>query len=198
MSTNPTPAATFPTTFPAESPLLRQQFQEALKYRDTINAAAKQIGVAALVICGIGSRESHWGLILHPAGPAGTGDFTPRTRTNAFRTGPMPPDGLGFGRGLMQIDFDAQEFARTGNWRDAAANINKGCEILKGNLDFIAHRTQLTGSAAVRAAIAAYNCGAGNVLKAIQSNQDVDTFTANHNYSADVLNRAGWFQVAGW
>jgi hypothetical protein len=27
------------------------------------------------VIAGIGSRESHWGLLLNPPGPSGTGDL---------------------------------------------------------------------------------------------------------------------------
>jgi hypothetical protein len=91
-------------------------------YKAFIDDAAKQFGFQPSVIGGIGSRKSQWGLDLKPngAGPAGTGDFAPRRFPTRFRTGPLPPEG-GFGRGLMQIDFDAFEFARTGNWKDPAA-----------------------------------------------------------------------------
>jgi len=52
----------------------------------------------------------------------------------------------------------------------------------------------------LRAAIAGYNCGPGNVLRALGGTpaRDVDYFTAHRNYSADVLNRASFFQLKGW
>jgi hypothetical protein len=187
----------FPTTFSTDNAGLSAQFAEALQFKDIINAAAQRIGVPSVVIVGIGSRESGWGLSTKPPGPAGTGDFGKRKFPTALRTGPLPPDG-GFGRGLMQIDFDAFEFARTGNWQDPDANINEGCNVLKSNLDLLGRKTFLTGRNLLQAAVAAYNCGAGNVLKAVRENQDVDSFTANKNYSADVLNRAGFFQSKGW
>ncbi len=200
-SNNPNDSANstndFPTTFSSDNAGLSAQFAEALTYKDSINAAAEQIGVPSVVIAGIGSRESGWGLSTKPPGPAGTGDFGKRKFPTALRTGPLPPDG-GFGRGLMQIDFDAFEFARTGNWQDPDANINEGCTVLKSNLDLLGRKPSLTGRDLLKAAIAAYNCGAGNVLKAIKENQDVDSFTASRNYSADVLNRAGFFQSKGW
>ena len=54
------------------------------------------------------------------------------------------------------------------------------------------------GPALLRAALAAYNCGPGNVLKAIRNGLDVDFYTAHHDYSKDVLNRAGFFQLNEW
>ena len=110
----------------------------------------------------------------------------------------MPPDGAGFGRGLMQIDFDAQEFARTGSWQDPEQNILIGCKILAGFRDLIQRRTSLAGPSLLQAAIASYNSGPGNVLRAVQDGKDVDFFTAGRDYSRDVLNRAGWFQLKGW
>ena len=110
----------------------------------------------------------------------------------------MPPDGGGYGRGLMQIDFDAFEFARTGNWKDPEANINFGCTVLKGNIDLLGRKTSLTGRDLLQAAIAGYNCGAGNVLTAIRNGHPVDFFTTGRNYSQDVFNRAGFFQNMGW
>jgi len=174
------------------------QAAAANNYREFILAAAQQFGFQPAVICGVGSRESGWGLLLKPPGPAGTGDFAPWPNTKPWRSGPMPPDGQGFGRGLMQIDYDAFDFARTGNWQDPAANINPGAQVLHSNFIFLSKHTSLAALMLLRGTIAAYNCGAGNVQKAVQESKDVDTFTAHANYSADVLNRAGFFQLQGW
>jgi hypothetical protein len=194
----PDPASTFPTTISGSNPAVRADFAEAIKFKVFINTAAQKIGVDPVVVGGIGSRESRWGLINRPLGPAGTGDFSPRRFPTAFRTGALPPDGGGYGRGLMQIDFDAFPFARTGNWQDPASNINTGCNVLQSNLELLGRKTSLTGRDLLQAAIAAYNCGAGNVLSAINGGHDLDFFTTGRNYSKDVLNRAGFFQNAGW
>jgi hypothetical protein len=194
----PDSTGAFPTTISGSNPAMRADFSEAVKFKAFINAAAQKIGVDPVVVGGIGSRESRWGLINRPPGPAGTGDFGPRRFPTAFRTGALPPDGGGYGRGLMQIDFDAFPFARTGNWQDPASNINTGCGVLQSNLELLGRRTSLTGRDLLQAAIAAYNCGAGNVLSAIQGGHDLDFFTTGRDYSKDVLNRAGFFQNAGW
>jgi hypothetical protein len=173
------------------------QAAEAAKYRGFITAAAAQFGIPVCVVCGIGSRESHWGLALSPRGPAGTGDKAPRHPKPPLRTGPMPPDGQGYGRGLMQIDFDSQPFAQTGNWKDAQANIHQGCLILSQSIHFFASKPALSVSP-LRAGIAAYNRGPGGILADLQKGLDVDANTAHADYSKDVLNRAGWFQAAGW
>jgi hypothetical protein len=193
----PDPASTFPTTISSNNAAMQADFNEALKLKPLINAAADKIGVPSIVVCGIGSRESSWGLNLRPKGPAGTGDFGPRKFPTAFRTGALPPNG-GYGRGLMQIDFDAFPFARTGNWQDPEANINTGCSVLKSNLDLLGRRTSLTGRDLLQAAIAAYNCGAGNVLSAVHGGHDLDFFTTGRDYSKDVLSRAGFYQNMGW
>jgi hypothetical protein len=192
------PAAVLVTTYAPNNVSLLAQWNEATKYKAVIDAAAAQSGLSAALIGGIGSRESGWGLTVKPAGPGGTGDLAARRAPTQFRAGPMPPDGLGYGRGLMQIDFDSQELARTGNWQDPEQNILAGCKILKGFRDLLQHRTSLTGAELIRAAVASYNSGPGRVLTAIQSQQDVDFFTAGRDYSRDVLNRAGWFQLKGW
>lgn len=188
----------FLTTFPPDDPSLVSQLNEAGKYRRFIDNASAQTGIQAPLLGGIGSRESHWGLALRPPGAAGTGDFAERRFPTQFRNGPLPADGEGFGRGLMQIDFDAQEFARTGNWRDPEQNILTGCRILVNFRNLVQRKTDLTGAALLQAAVASYNAGPGNVLRAIQGEQDLDFYTAGRNYSKDVLNRAGWFQMKGW
>jgi peptidoglycan hydrolase-like protein with peptidoglycan-binding domain len=194
----PDPAKVLFTTYAPNNGSLLAQLNEATKYKGLIDAVAAQSGLSAALIGGIGSRESGWGLSLKPAGPGGTGDSAARRAPTQFRTGPLPPDNLGYGRGLMQIDYDSQELARTGNWQDPAQNIPAGCKILTGFRDLLQHRTSLTGADLIRAAVASYNSGPGRVLTAIQSKQDVDFFTAGRDYSKDVLNRAGWFQLKGW
>jgi peptidoglycan hydrolase-like protein with peptidoglycan-binding domain len=199
-TTPPDVSTVLPTTFPQNHAALLAQFTLAnTRYKAFIDDAAKQFGFPPSVIGGIGSRESQWGLDLKPtgAGPAGTGDFTPRRFPTRFRTGPLPPEG-GFGRGLMQIDFDAFEFARTGNWKDPAANIRFGCQVLAQSQDFLQRKTDLEGRALLQAAIAGYNAGPGNALRTVRDGHDVDFFTAGRDYSKDVLNRAGFFQLHGW
>lgn len=198
MATPSASPVTFSTTLSASDPSMTAQATAADNYREFILAAAQQFGFQPAVICGVGSRESGWGLLLKPPGPAGTGDFAPRHNTKPWRSGPMPPDGQGYGRGLMQIDFDAFDFARTGHWQDPASNINAGAQVLHNNIRFFTNNSSLQGLELLRVAIAAYNCGAGNVQKALQQSLDVDAFTAHANYSADVLNRAGFFQLHGW
>jgi len=189
---------TFPTTISSTDSAMLAQAAAANNFKQFIESAAQQFGFQPAVICGIGSRESGWGLLLKPPGPTGTGDFAPRKNTKPFRPGPLPPDGGGYGRGLMQIDFDAFPFAQTDNWKDPQANIEFGCRVLHSNFVFLSSHTTLQGLMLLRGAIAAYNCGAGNVRKAFERSQDVDFFTAHSNYSADVLNRAGFFQQQGW
>jgi hypothetical protein len=110
----------------------------------------------------------------------------------------MPLAGGGFGRGLMQIDYDGHEFARSGAWQDPAANIVYGAGVLSQVRASLSHLPSLGGVALWQACLAGYNCGAGNVTRAIQSNRDIDFFTSGRNYGRDTLNRAGWFLLKGW
>jgi hypothetical protein len=50
----------------------------------------------------------------------------------------------------------------------------------------------------LRAALASYNAGPGRILKAFRESKGIDYYTTGRNYSSDVLNRAGWFQLHGW
>jgi hypothetical protein len=95
----------------------------------------------------------------------------------------------------LQIDFDAHPFARSGPWRDPNANIDYGASVLATAVEFLRDRSSLTGNRLLRAAVAAYNSGAGNVLRALAAGLDVDYYTAGRNYSSDVLDRAGWFHA---
>ena len=98
----------------------------------------------------------------------------------------------------MQIDFDAHEFARTGTWQDPRENILYGCKVLADSRDLIQRKANLQGRSLLRAALAGYNAGPGNALRALRDGYDVDFFTTGRDYSKDVLNRAGFFQLHGW
>ena len=199
MATSSPAPLTFPTTITAANKGMQAQLAAANSFRPFIEAAASRFGFQPCVICGIGSRESGWGLLLKPAGPGGTGDFAPRQRTRPpVRSGPMPPDGLGFGRGLMQIDFDSNPLAQTGNWQDPQTNINFGCQLLAQKMTYVAKNSSLQGLMLLRGALAAYNCGEGAVCKLAGQGLDVDARTTGNDYSADVLSRAGFFQLNGW
>lgn len=162
------------------------------KYREIAVEACGKYGVIENVIFAIGWRESRWGLILKADL---TGDCIKRA-PNAFRPGPLPPDGLCYGRGLMQVDYDAHPFARTGNWRDPKANINYGCKVLKGMVDHFNKRKFDSYSSTVRLrfAIAAYNCGPRRVEQTITGARDIDYFTHGRDYSANILEVARYFQ----
>ena len=188
----------FVTSYAENDVSLARQLEEVTKYKPSIDKAAVKYSFPPSLIAGIGSRESHWGLALNPLGPAGTGDRVGRRSPTQFRSGPLPPDNCGFGRGLMQIDFDAHDFARKGKWQDPESNILYGIGVLSDARSLIRRKTSLTGMALLRAAVAAYNCGAGNVLNAIRNGHDVDFFTAGRDYSQDTVSRAGWFQLRGW
>jgi soluble lytic murein transglycosylase-like protein len=175
---------TFPTSLAANDPSMQSQLAAANGFRPFIEAAAQQYGFQPCVICGIGSRESGWGVLLKPPGPAGTGDRAPRSPRPPLRPGPLPPDGLGFGRGLMQIDYDSNPLAQTGNCQDPQTNINFGCQLLAHKLAYVQTNSNLQGLMMLRGALAAYNCGEGTVRKLAAAGLDIDSKTAHGNYSA--------------
>ena len=147
-------------------------------YWTFIEQGAQTNNLPMAVVLAIGSKESAWGLILHPPGPAGTGDPTPR---NPAKWGSaMPTDGLGWGRGLMQIDWYSNQFARTGNWRDPQANIMFGCGLLADKIKPFAAKG-MDADTALRCGVSAYNGMSG----------------PHSSYSDDVMARAAWITQQG-
>ena len=176
---------------------LASDMQEAKKYFSAISQAANKYNLDPSLICAIGSRESNWGQgsDMRPKGPSATGDWASR---NPQKWGyAMPPDGLGWGRGLMQVDYAESDFGKTGPWMDPTANILFGSNELATN---VKHYTAnpIPGVDPQRAAVAAYNCGQGNVANAIRDGYDVDHYTTGRDYSTDVLERAAWFKSNGF
>ena len=172
------------------APLRDRELEEAAKYKPFVMGAATSFGVDPLLLYAVGSRESDWGLTLRPPGPAGTGDWAPR---NPARFGySMPPDGLGWGRGLLQADY-GQAFGQTGDWRDPKANIEHGAQELAAGITYF-KKLGYPNVDPVRAGVAADSCGRGGGTRSLEAGFDVDYKAAGRNYSADVLHRRARFQ----
>ncbi len=110
------------------------------QYAPQILSAAQRYGVDPFALAAIMYNESRGGVATGytPQGPGGTGDFIPRTSSSKYfkyanpATG-LPPDGKGWGRGLMQIDYGANNAWVIGNpWWDAQTNIDKAADIYRG------------------------------------------------------------------
>jgi hypothetical protein len=187
----------YETNFSYNNQTMLNQLQAAMQYKNIVDELAQRYGYQPSVLGGIGSRESHWGLALRPPHPGGRGDFAKRA-PRGNRTGLEPPDGGGYGRGLMQIDYDWHEFARTGNWHIPYENIDYACRVLQDADRFFKTRLKLNQYDHLRAVLAAYNAGATATLRAIQEGRGIDGSTTGRDYSRDVLNRSGWFQLHGW
>ncbi|NJO40188.1 MAG: SH3 domain-containing protein [Cyanobacteria bacterium CRU_2_1] len=179
----------FTTTIPRENGAFKPHLDEILSpyyhttsYKSYIEESAlKYDWLQPSVIAAIGSRESAWGILLSPRGPGGTGDG-------------------GHGRGLMQIDDRFhQDFIYSGKWADPRENIMYGIDkVLAPNYNYLDQNTNLQGTELLRAALASYNAGLGNVMDAYESGLDSDSYTTGRDYGWDVLDRAGWFQLQGW
>ena len=188
-------------TYPQQTPDLLKHYRESTKYRSIIDKVAAGSGIDPAIIWGIGSRETGWGTssLLKPSGPTGTGDWSKRPNNRYAGEDGLPADKLGWGRGLMQIDYAWHEFARSGNWRDAEANIRYGIQtVFAGKLMYLKKLYPgLSDDALTKAAISAYNCGEGIVAKAIRDGFDTDKFTAHGNYAGDVIARGNWWRDGG-
>ena len=109
----------------------------------------------------------------------------------------MPPDGLGYGRGLMQIDWDSHEFARIGNWWDARENIEYSCHLLATNRNRFMAQGSMSDADALMAAVAAYNAGFGGVSRKIGDTGLKSVFEPG-TYAAKVLTRVSFFRSNGF
>ena len=114
-------------------------------YASELLASANRYGLSPWMLAGIMYRESQGGLAkgYEPKGsPRGTGDRIPRGSGSVYfkfanpATG-LPPDGLGWGRGVMQIDYGAHNAWVTSNdWGNAQKNIDYAASIVANNARF--------------------------------------------------------------
>ena len=120
------------------------------------------------VLAAIDSRESRFGMLLDADG---LGD-------------------AGHGHGEMQIDDRSHAtFCSNGGWKDLAASLAYvHRNVIIPSYNYLAFQEDYTKL--FWGVVAAYNCGAGNVAKAVANGDDVDSRTTGHDYSADVRARA--------
>jgi predicted metal-dependent hydrolase len=102
------------------------------------------------------------------------------------------------GYGYMQIDIASYpDFVKSGAWKDPVKTYVKALEVLEEKRAYLAPRfSQLQGEALLRAVVAAYNTGQGNVAKTLRGERkaknrkiitDVDYTTHQKNYSKEVF-----------
>lgn len=93
------------------------------------------------------------------------------------------PDALSFdgghGKGLMQIDDRSHAFAKTSRVFDPAANIDYGAGVIATNMRIFGTN--------LRAAIAAYNAGAGGVKRVLAKGLDPSKACYHPTYVRDAL-----------
>ncbi|HEX7072186.1 MAG TPA: hypothetical protein VF190_15340 [Rhodothermales bacterium] len=174
-----------------------REWEAAQQFADYVFEAAHEFRLDPALIFAVMSRESHCGLTLDKHG---TGDYKPRP----WLAKPLPPDGLGWGRSVMQVDYGAHAFARGNEWKDPRAAIAYGTKVLKDSINYF-HTKAADVAEPFRAGVAAYNRGPRNILNDIRAGLDIDQKTArgeykllglhSGDYSTDVLGlRLPWFR----
>lgn len=91
------------------------------------------------------------------------------------------------GFGYWQIDTGSYlAFIKSGAWKDPYKTCMKAIEVLEEKRIYLAQNLdfgKIDLHTIHRAITAAYNCGQGNVLKALNKGYDVDRYTHNGDYS---------------
>jgi LysM repeat protein len=143
-------------------PILLAQYQKAKEAWPFIEPVEQAHGLPAMLLYALGSRETNLRNVM--------GDKTQRK-------GESSPRFHGFG--VWQRDSGS--FAVDESYlKDVRRQADDAAALLATH-----HRNFGRWDAAV----AAYNCGAGNVKAALAAGQPVDLHTAGNDYSADVLAR---------
>ena len=155
------------------------------KIRALLTEIAKSYGLDPAVAAAVVSRESGGGRLLGRSGnPADSGD-------RGHGRGLMQADDR-FWKGLLNLDGKGPE---EDAWRYPAFNLAFGCWLLAKNLEALRDKFPgLEENERLRAALAAYNCGLGRVMRALADGRDPDTATAGGDYGRDVLARAEWLR----
>lgn len=100
----------------------------------------------------------------------------------------------GHGHSIMQIDDRSfPDFCKSDDWKDPAKAIRMGAQVLKNKLDEVQRVRGIPETDRLRIAIAAYNCGARRACDHYLNGRSPDTSTTGKDYSADVGERARFF-----
>lgn len=92
------------------------------------------------------------------------------------------------GFGYWQIDIGSYpDFVKSGDWKDPYKTCVKAISVLEEKRLYLQSKLPaMVGEGLHRAITAAYNCGQGNVFKALKAGKDVDIYTHQHDYSKEV------------
>lgn len=97
------------------------------------------------------------------------------------------------GFSFWQIDIKSYpDFVKSGDWKDPFKSCCKAIMVLEEKRSYLFGNNKHLDAGNYdlhtihRAITAAYNCGQGNVEKALKAGKDVDVFTFNHDYSKEV------------
>ena len=203
--------ADMPTPKPANTPDDFYKFTSALPVAgqalsDIFWRVGHEMGISPFILAAVCQKETRFGAALDSTG---TGDYTPRDWT----PWPLPPDGLGWGRGLMQLDYYYhRDWLGANDWRNPEVNFRKAASVLREKVAYFARHPitpsvsisakaaakwglpigsypdvrPLEGDALISAALAAYNGNYLNVLGAMGAGLSPDAVTTGKNYGGAV------------
>lgn len=108
---------------------------------------------------------------------------------------PGEPAKIYHGFGYWQIDIGSYPaFINSGKWTDPLATAKQAISVLNEKRNYLIGRgwqQKISADKLERAVTAAYNCGQGNVDKALRNNLDIDTYTFHKDYSKEVFRYRG-------
>ncbi|MBA3649652.1 MAG: peptidoglycan-binding protein [Chitinophagales bacterium] len=107
------------------------------------------------------------------------------------------PGPIYHGYGFWQIDIASYpDFVASGAWQDPLATAKQAVAVLNEKRNFLEYvEKQLSPIDFERAVTAAYNCGQGNVMKAIHNKSDFDCYTYHGDYSQEVFRYRGIYRM---
>jgi len=172
-----------------------------VQYVPMIKDAADTYKVSPWLLGGIMMRESAAGTVLKPPGPAGTGDFGKRPPGRQYKqangsiyTVPasgMPEDGLGWGRGLMQIDWAVHnDWCTNNDWTDPETNIGFAAEVLAQNFAYFVRGPSSSGVKVDAWRLTGLKDGNGKIVVPGWPIQSVGPFPDPRPLADDLLNKA--------
>ena len=153
-------------------------------YGEILATSARLYELRPEVLAGIMMRETRGGesKLLDIPGPGGRGDG-------------------GHGHGLFQIDDRSfPDWIALGAWSWPQSATLMACKILKDKkrtINSLCYKNgiDLDSADLERAMIASFNCGEGNVMKALKADKSPDEHTAHGDYSQAVLDYADVYKT---
>jgi len=132
------------------------------------------------------SRYVNQGMSFEQICPLMKGDFSKRSGETEKKY---------HGFGFWQIDISSfADFVNSDKWIDPLETAKMAVKVLGEKRSYLKQKgwdQKLDPVTWERAITAAYNCGQGNVHKALTENKDVDSYTYSNDYSKEVFRYRG-------